>query len=260
MLKTLFTYYLCSFFKLKYVLCSVGIFVLNSIVVYASYGDITPSGYVNQIVFMFYMPLNFQFDLLRWLLIFIPILLLLSSFIFRELCAHPTYLILRMKSYRDCFHSIFIAIGISLIGYVGIGYMVTAIFVYFINNNIEGHNEIPLSLFHNSNGWQVLFSHFILFILTGLLLLIIHTIFLFIINNAVFAMFLVIISMISSVAVGYLFPPILKFLPLTYFLLGLRELQGISFAWFNTIIALWIVLSYSVLYGLFIKLREKIVG
>lgn len=260
MLKTLFTYYLCSFFKLKYVLCSVGIFVLNSIVVYASYGDITLSGYVNQIVFMFYMPLNFQFDLLRWLLIFIPILLLLSSFILRELCAHPTYLIQRMKSYRHCFHSIFIAIGISLIGYVGIGYMVTAIFVYFINNNIEGHNEIPLSLFHNSNGWQVLLSHFILFILTGLLLLIIHTIFLFIINNAVFAMFLVIISMISSVAVGYLFPPILKFLPLTYFLLGLWELQGISFAWFNTIIALCIVLSYSVLYGLFIKLREKIVG
>lgn len=260
MLKKLVTYYTCSFFKIKYVLGIVAIFVLNSMLVCTSYADLIPNGYTNQIVFMFYMPLNIQFDILRWLLIIIPVLLLLSSCIVRELTNHPTYLILRMKSYRDCFHSIFIAIGISLIGYVGIGYMVTAIFVYFINNNIEGHNEIPLSLFHNSDGWQVLLSHFILFILTGLLLLIIHTIFLFIINNAVFAMFLVIISMISSVAVGYLFPPILKFLPLTYFLLGLRELQGISFAWFNTIIALWIVLSYSVLYGLFIKLREKIVG
>ncbi len=260
MLKTLFTYYLCSFFKLKYVLCSVGIFVLNSIVVYASYGDFTPSGYVNQIVFMFYMPLNFQFNSLRWLLIFIPILLLLSSFILRELRAHPTYLILRMKSYRDCFHSMFLALCISIIGTIGMGYGITGILVFILNSRIVNQSDINLSLFLTTNGWQFLFNHFMLFVLTFVLLFIVHTIFSFIVNNVVFAMFLVIISMISSVAVGYLFPPILKFLPLTYFLLGLWELQGISFAWFNTIIALCIVLSYSVLYGLFIKLREKIVG
>lgn len=260
MLKTLFTSYLCSFFKLKYVLCSVGIFVLNSIVVYASYGDFPPSGYVNQIIFMFYMPLNFQFDLLRWLLIFIPILLLLSSFILRELRAHPTYLILRMKSYRDCFHSMFLALCISIIGTIGMGYGITGILVFILNSRIENQSDINLSLFLTTNGWQFLFNHFMLFVLTFVLLFIVHTIFSFIVNNVVFAMFLVIISMISSVAVGYVFPTILKFLPLTYFLLGLSELQGISIAWFNTIIVLCIVLSYSVLYGLFIKLREKIVG
>lgn len=260
MLKKLVTYYTCSFFKIKYVLCIVAIFVLNSMLVYTSYADLMPNSFVNQIIFIFYMPVNIQFDVLRWLLIFIPILLSLSSCIVRELHNHPTYLIQRMKSYRHCFHSIFIAIGISLVGYIGIGYGVTAVFVSFFNSRIEGHNNIALSLFLNTNGWQVLLSHFTLFILTTLLLLIVHTNFLFIINNAVFAMFIVIISMISSVATGYLFPSSLKFLPLTYFLLGLREMQDISFVWANSIILLSIALSYILLYILFINLREKIVG
>jgi len=152
------------------------------------------------------------------------------------------------------------AIGISLVGYIGIGYMVTAIFVSFFTSKMEGHNNIALSWFLNTDGWQVLLSHFTLFILTTLLLLILHTIFLVIINNAVFAMFIVIISMISSVAISYLFPSSLKFLPLTYFLLGLREMQAISFVWANSIILLCIALSYILLYILFINLREKIVG
>jgi len=259
MLKKLVTYYTCSFFKIKHVLCIVAIFFLNSIIVCTSYADLIPNGSANQIVFMFYMPFNIQIDILRWLLIFIPILLLVSSCIVGELRNHPTYLIQRMKSYRHCFHSIFIAIGINLVGYIGIGYMVTTIVVYFFNNKIEGHNDIAISLFLTPDGWQVLLSHFTLFILTTLLLLIVHTIFLFIINNAVFAMFIVIISMISSVAIGYLFPSFLKFLPLTYFLLGLREMQDNSFAWTNSIILLCMALSYCLLYILFINLREKIV-
>ena len=260
MLNKLVSYYLRSFFNITYVLCIVGVFVLNGILVHASYGDLIPNGYANQIVFMFYMPLNIQFDLLRWLLIFIPILLFLSSFILREMRDHPTYLILRMKSYRHCFHSMFIAICISLVGTLGIGYGVTGIVVFLLNNQIGNQSDICLSLFLNTNGWQLLLNHFTLFILTLLLLLIVHTIFSFIIHNAVFAMFTVIISMISSATIGYLFPSLLKFLPLTYFLLGLREMQEVTFAWSNSIILLCIVLSYCVLSMLFINLREKIVG
>ncbi|MFJ7406139.1 MULTISPECIES: hypothetical protein [unclassified Lysinibacillus] len=259
MLNKLVCYYLRSFFNLTYVLCIVGVFVLNGILVHASYDDLIPDGYANQIVFMFYMPLNIQFDLLRWLLIFIPILLFLSSFILREMRDHPTYLILRMKSYRHCFHSMFIAICISLVGTLGIGYGVTGIVVFLLNHQID-QSDIGLSLFLNTNGWQLLLNHFSLFILTLLLLLIVHTIFSFIMHNAVFAMFTVIISMISSATIGYLFPSLLKFLPLTYFLLGLREMQEVTFAWSNSIILLCIVLSYCVLYMLFINLREKIVG
>ena len=260
MLIKLVFYYLRTFVNITTVLCIVGIFVLNGILVHASYSDFTPNGFVNQIVFMFYMPLNFQFDLLRWLLIFIPILLMLSSFILREVRDHPTYLILRMQNYRHCFHSMFIAICISLVGKIGIGYGMTGILVFFLNSQIKTQSDIGLSLFLNMNGWQLLLNHYTLFILTLLLLLIVHTIFLFLANNAVFAMLIVIISMISSVAIGYLFPTLLKFLPLTYFLLGLRELQELSFAWSNSIILLCIVLSYCVLNVLFNKLREKIVG
>ncbi|UED82375.1 hypothetical protein FH508_0010885 [Lysinibacillus sp. CD3-6] len=260
MLKKLIFYYLCSFFKPTYVLCIVGVFVLNGILVHTTYGDLIPNGYANRIVFMFYMPLNIQFDLLRWLLIFIPILLFFSSFILRELRDHPTYLILRMKSYRHCFHSMFIAICISLVGTVGIAYGVTGMVIFFFNSQIEGQSNTGLSLFLSTNGWQELLNHFTLFILTLLLLLIVHTIFSFIIHNAAFAMFTVIISMIASATIGYLFPSLLKFLPLTYFLLGLREMQEVTSAWSNSIILLCIVLSYCVLSILFINLREKIVG
>jgi len=154
----------------------------------------------------------------------------------------------------------FIAICISLVGTVGIAYGVTGMVVFFFNSQIEGQSNTGLSLFLSTNGWQELLNHFTLFILTLLLLLIVHTIFSFIIHNAVFAMFTLIISMIASATIGYLFPSLLKFLPLTYFLLGLREMQEVTSAWSNSIILLCIVLSYCVLSILFINLREKIVG
>jgi hypothetical protein len=260
MLRKLVGYYLSSFFKPSYLLCVVVSYVLNVFLVNSSYYDFIPNGYVNKIVFMFYMPLNLHFDLLRWLLISLPILLPLSSFILRELNERPAYFILRMKSYNRWFHSIFISTFIIIIVTIMIAIGITGITILLFNSKIVASSEIGLSSFQNTNGWGLLLNQFSLLIFTMILLLILHTICSFLVSNNVFAMLLIIISMISSVVIGSLFPSLLKVLPLTYCLFAFRELKETSFFWSNSIILIGIFLSYGLLYFLFNNLKEKVVS
>ncbi|MEK4715882.1 hypothetical protein MKX62_24250 [Sporosarcina sp. FSL K6-5500] len=154
------------------------------------------------------------------------------------------------------FISTFVIIVFSIV----IGFGVTGITILLFPSEIVASGNIGLSLFQNTNGWLLVLNQLTLFIFTLLLLLILHTIFSFLVNNTGFALLLIIISMISSATIGYLFPSLLKWLPLTYCLLAFREMKEISFGWSNSMILLCIVLSYGLLFLLFTNLKEKIVG
>jgi len=260
MLIKLVSYYLSSFLKPVYLLCIGGVFVLNVFLVYSAYGNLLPNGYLNKMVFMFYMPLNLQFDLLRWLLLLLPILLILSSFILREVNERPTYIILRMRSYNRWFHSMFVSAFIVIVISIVIGFGMTGITIYLFHSGIGTSSDTGLAPFLNTNGWLLVLNQFTLYILTLLLLLILHTIFSLLVDNTAFALLLIIIIMISSVTIGYLFPSLLKYIPLTYCLFAFKEMKEISFGWSNSIIVLCIILSYSLLFLLFTNLKEKIVG
>lgn len=234
-------------------------FIINIFLVYSVYGDLIPAENVKATTFMFYMPININLDLFRLILILLPILLIIGSFITSEIKERSSYLLIHMKSFHLWFQSFIIASFSSILLFGGLGFVITYVLVLFLQENIMlSKLVIPFHFLYITNEWTLITHQYFLLILSVFLLVLLNILFTFLINNTAFASLLTIICLVVSITIGNSFPSILNFLPLTYGLFAFRELNGYSFTWSYTFLVLSIFILYIITFGTFMIRKESL--
>lgn len=243
----------------KVILITALPFIGNIFLVYSIYEDLIPVESIKATIFMFYFPINIKFDLFRLILILLPILLIIGSFINSEIKERSIYLLLQMKSFRLWFQSLIVASFFTILLYFIVGYVITYVLVLFLPENIViNKSMIPFQFLYTTNEWTLITHQFFLLILSVLLLVLLNIFFTFLINHTAFASLLTIICLAASITIGNNFPSILNFLPLTYGLFAFRELNGYSFIWSYTFLILSILVLYIFTFGIFMIRKESL--
>jgi len=234
-------------------------FIVNTLLVYFTYTDAIPTTDIQATAFMFYLPINLRFDLFRWILILLPVLLILGSFINNEIKERTTYVLLHMKNFRQWFYSVTIVCFSFITLTFLIGFVITFGLVSLIPRDVVSNEWLEiLNFFYQLNVLKLIVHQFCLLLLTIFLLVLVNILFTFLLNNSSFAFLLTVISEIASITVGYISPDLLKWLPLTHGLLAFHELNNYSFVWSYIYLILNLLILYVLIFRVFMIRRESL--
>lgn len=233
-------------------------FIANTFLAHSTYGDLMPIENIKAVTFIFYLPINIKFDVFRLIMILLPLLLIIGTFITSELKERSIYLLLHMKSFRLWFQSFIVVSFFTVFLFFMLGYVITYVFVLFFQGNIINDALNPLHFLYTTNEWTLLTHQFFLLVLSVFLLVLLNILFAFIIKNIAMASLLTIIFLVASITIGNSLPSLLNFLPLNYGLFAFREFNNFSFAWTYTILLLTIFVVYILNFVIFMIRKETL--
>ncbi|MBM7541206.1 hypothetical protein [Amphibacillus cookii] len=214
----LMRYQLASMLTVSKLLINVIVYAANVWLVYVLYADLIPGSFLSATAFMFYLPLNPTFDMLRWLLVLLPLLLVVGSFTDFQLKEQSTYLLLQMRSYRMWWQSFALATIISTITFFASGYMVTMLLVKSLSLNLKSRlvDEYLMTFSTSSGAGGFLLRQFSLLVLSTLVLVFIMILIRFLFNHSGLSFTGVTISLVLSITLSSMGPAVGHFLPLSY--------------------------------------------
>jgi hypothetical protein len=234
-------------------------FLINALLVYSVYCEAIPTGNIQAAAFMFYLPINLPFDLFRWILVLLPILLIVGSFINNEINERSSYSLLQMKSFHRWFHSLIIVCFFSTVVTFIVGFTVTGAVVSITPREIVSDKWInSFTLLYTSNEWTLLVHQFFLLVLSVFLIVLLKILFTFLVDNSSFSFLLTIIFSVTSIVVGNAYPSILKWLPLTYGLFVFQEINDYSFIWSYVCLMISLLIVYIFTFIVFIIHKESL--
>lgn len=222
--------------------------ILNFFIVASVNTNMIPLGNVRATISFFYFPVNSNLDLYRLLLVVIPILISVGSFVQHQTKDSSLYVLLHCKNYKNWFLSMTIASWVFTMGMILFQYLITYIGTFFIPKGDPSDEWLLVfPSLYSQPVYSLLFQQLSLFTLS-LLVLITFYLLLFYSSNQVNVSFLV---SVIYLAISYLFvltnPDIFIWYPLAYGLAGLMEWSG--FLGYGPLFLL-LVLLLSVLFGL----------
>lgn len=229
----------------KFAFCQI-FFVINVYLVWSSYFNIIPSEKIKVISLMFFLPINMNFDLFRWILLLLPFLIIVNSFINVALKESPTYFLLRTGNSTHWFHSLFAASFLFILTNLLLGFILTGLIVFSISipNNVALDSTNLLYSLSTTGSWNFLVHLFFIFVLSIFFFILINTLFTFIIHNSTGAFLLTIVCILSAFTFVNIFPNSARWNSLTYSLLAFQQLNKVSFTWYYVSLLFCILFLY----------------
>ena len=193
------------------------------------------------LVKLFYLPLNIKIDTLRWILLIVIPLIGIGTFLNHQLYENSFYILISMKNYYFWLNSIIISSFIYTLFTFIISFFSSGIILYFMSPNQYNEDSIYLNDHYHL---KLLFHEFILITLSIFLLILLFILLTFLTKNQSVASLLLIITALTSIFVVLLNTNLIKWIPITFSLIGLRELQNFSFSWSYGYLILSILTMY----------------
>ena len=250
----LLKYHSGNIFTLKKVLFCQVFFILNSYLFYSNYSNMVSDDQIKTFSVMFFLPINPNLDLFRWILLLLPFLLITHSFLFQNLKESPTYLLLRMKDSMQWFHSLFVTSFVFIIFNLCMGFILTRAVVFFHPYDAT-KSLYSLAILNN---WVFIRDLFFIFALSIIFLSLLNTLFVFVINNSNGAFLLTILCIFASFTFSSIFPFLSTWNPITHSLFALHSLNNHTIKWYYLSLILYIMFIYVVIYILFKYRKEKL--
>lgn len=256
-MRQLLNYHFKSLFTpLKCLLCVV-IFLLNGIISYYRYG--TPStSLIKNIVFIFYMPIDSQIDLLRCLLVTGSLIIIVGYFLDSEFNKRIIYTLLRAKSVKTYFKSLILAIWIFIGLILLAGYIVTIIVGSFVPLIKTSDFTSVFPFFYQTDKWLLIFHQFCLLVLFFILLSTLFLLLILITNNLSLSLLTLVTMLLASIWISFANIGMTSYIPLVYGLLIFKELSKypLYFCYIGLICVLCLVTLIT--YKIFLIKYEKI--
>lgn len=250
-------YYSKVLFTIKNFLLVISAFILNFFLVFTTYRDFLPIEKVKAISNMFYFPININLDLFRWILLFLPFLLIVNSFLNRAFTESPVYFFIRTRKLKYWFHSLFIVAGLFVLISMLLGFVITGLLVYLAPFGTEPKSQLLGNLSINDS-WLFNLNAFLIFVLVTCLLIIMNLLLSFIIKNELVSFLWTLILMVLGVFLGNIYPSILEWYPYAYGLFAFQNFSQVPFFWYYLSLLLYLIITYLVAFMIFEKNRERI--
>lgn len=221
-------------------------FALNAFLAWTNYLSIMPPEKVKIVSYMFFFPINISFDLFRWLLLLLPFLLIIISFLNKAFKESPIYYLLRVGNLTSWFHSLFIASFLFILTSLVSGFFLTGLIVSFLpsTSDVMINNDSLLIFYSNVENWTYLIHLFFILLFSIFFLILINTSFTFVINNSQIPFLLTIICLLSAFAFGVISPDLVEWYPLTYSLFAFHNFKEVSFIWYYVYLLSHILVFY----------------
>lgn len=252
----LIRYQLVSMLTIPKLLINVMVYATNVWLVYILYADLMPVGFLETTAFVFYLPINPVFDILRWLLVLLPLFLVVGSFTEHQLKKRSSYLLIQMRSYQMWWHSFALATITLIVTFVTSGYMITMLLVKCLPQNLKSRlvDQPILTFSTSSEAGGFLLREFSLLVLSMIILVLIMIFIYFLSNHSGLSFTGAIISLVLSMNLAAIGPRIGQFFPISYAFLAFENNQ--SFFMSIMIMVLTIVVLYIFCWMTFKKRKE----
>ena len=248
-------YHLLYLLNIKNILTIILICLVNTCVSYYTY-NLFDINLLEALVKLFYLPLNIKIDTLRWILLIVIPLIGIGTFLNHQLYENSFYILISMKNY----YFLLVKQHNNKFIYLYFVYIYNKFFFfrhYIIFYEPNQYNEDSIYL-NDHYHLKLLFHEFILITLSIFLLILLFILLTFLTKNQSVASLLLIITALTSIFVVLLNTNLIKWIPITFSLIGLRELQNFSFSWSYGYLILSILTMYIINLVLF-KFKKEII-
>lgn len=205
-------------------------------------------------------PVNLGFDVLKWLLIQLPYIVIIGEFFYRDITHRMIYIFPRIGNVKVWFTSAIVTIAIFVLIYYLLGFGITyTLFKLF--GNVQNSKSIleNFILFQEYTTVSLLYNLFSLLVLSSIILILINMIFTIFIGNSTVSFTLIMVFILISILINSTFPNLTKWWPVSQGVLAWHDFTYFTLYWSYVYLLLLLIILPFIYYFVFLSKMEKII-